>query len=68
MDLAYDDRGGGEPAAFITGRSGIGRVWNTHPVLRNEPFRGADSVSLFTFTPTWRATASMFAQRSPPAL
>jgi pimeloyl-ACP methyl ester carboxylesterase len=32
MDLAYDDRGGGEPVVFITGRGGLGRVWHFHQV------------------------------------
>ncbi|MGE2832769.1 alpha/beta fold hydrolase [Mycobacterium sp. SMC-4] len=32
MDLAYDDRGSGEPVLFIAGRGGAGRTWHLHQV------------------------------------
>ncbi len=32
MDLAYDDRGKGDPVLFIAGRGGAGRMWHLHQV------------------------------------
>ncbi|MBS1695170.1 MAG: alpha/beta hydrolase [Actinobacteria bacterium] len=32
MNLAYDDRGTGEPVLFIAGRGGAGRTWHLHQV------------------------------------
>ena len=32
MNLAYDDRGSGEPVLFIAGRGGAGRTWHMHQV------------------------------------
>ncbi|MBP1819106.1 alpha/beta hydrolase [Mycobacterium sp. OAE908] len=32
MNLAYDDRGRGEPVLFIAGRGGAGRTWHLHQV------------------------------------
>lgn len=32
MNLAYDDRGKGEPILFIAGRGGAGRTWHLHQV------------------------------------
>ena len=32
MNLAYDDRGSGEPVLFIAGRGGAGRTWHLHQV------------------------------------
>jgi pimeloyl-ACP methyl ester carboxylesterase len=32
VDLAYDDRGSGEPVLFIAGRGGAGRTWHIHQV------------------------------------
>jgi pimeloyl-ACP methyl ester carboxylesterase len=32
MNLAYDDRGAGEPVLFIAGRGGAGRTWHLHQV------------------------------------
>ena len=32
MNLAYDDRGSGEPILFIAGRGGAGRTWHLHQV------------------------------------
>ncbi len=32
MNLAYDDRGNGEPVLFIAGRGGAGRTWHLHQV------------------------------------
>ena len=32
MDLAYDDRGRGDPVLFIAGRGGAGRTWHLHQV------------------------------------
>lgn len=32
MDLAYDDRGKGDPVLFIAGRGGAGRTWHLHQV------------------------------------
>ncbi len=32
MNLAYDDRGTGEPVVFIAGRGGVGRTWHLHQV------------------------------------
>ncbi|BBZ45931.1 alpha/beta fold hydrolase [Mycobacterium parmense] len=31
-NLAYDDRGSGEPVVFIAGRGGAGRTWHPHQV------------------------------------
>lgn len=32
MNLAYDDRGSGEPVLFIAGHGGAGRTWHLHQV------------------------------------
>ncbi|UXA18728.1 alpha/beta fold hydrolase [Mycobacterium sp. SMC-4] len=32
MNLAFDDRGSGEPVLFIAGRGGAGRTWHLHQV------------------------------------
>jgi len=32
INLAYDDRGSGEPVLFIAGRGGSGRTWDIHQV------------------------------------
>jgi pimeloyl-ACP methyl ester carboxylesterase len=32
INLAYDDRGSGEPVVFIAGRGGPGRTWHPHQV------------------------------------
>ncbi len=32
MNLAYDDRGSGDPVLFIAGRGGVGRTWHLHQV------------------------------------
>ncbi|WP_156688319.1 alpha/beta fold hydrolase [Mycobacterium sp. Marseille-P9652] len=32
INLAYDDRGSGEPVLFIAGRGGAGRTWHPHQV------------------------------------
>jgi pimeloyl-ACP methyl ester carboxylesterase len=32
VNLAYDDRGTGEPVIFIAGRGGVGRTWHLHQV------------------------------------
>jgi len=32
INLAYDDRGSGEPVVFIAGRGGAGRTWQPHQV------------------------------------
>jgi len=32
INLAYDDRGAGEPVLFISGRGGTGRTWHLHQV------------------------------------
>lgn len=32
MNLAYDERGSGEPVLFIAGRGGAGRTWHLHQV------------------------------------
>ncbi len=32
MNLAYDDRGSGEPVLFIAGRGGAGRTWHVYQV------------------------------------
>jgi pimeloyl-ACP methyl ester carboxylesterase len=32
VNLAYDDRGSGEPVLFIAGRGGLGRTWHLHQV------------------------------------
>jgi len=33
VNLAYDDRGSGDPVLFIAGRGGAGRTWHLHQVL-----------------------------------
>ena len=32
VNLAYDDRGDGEPVLFIAGQGGVGRTWDVHQV------------------------------------
>ncbi|OBF89138.1 alpha/beta hydrolase [Mycolicibacterium flavescens] len=32
LDLAYEDRGDGDPVLFITGQGGLGRTWDIHQV------------------------------------
>ncbi|EUA22401.1 alpha/beta hydrolase family protein [Mycobacterium xenopi 3993] len=32
INLAYDDRGSGEPVLFIAGHGGAGRTWHLHQV------------------------------------
>jgi pimeloyl-ACP methyl ester carboxylesterase len=32
VNLAYDDRGTGDPVLFIAGRGGVGRTWHLHQV------------------------------------
>ncbi|MFI5510321.1 alpha/beta fold hydrolase [Mycobacterium sp. NPDC051804] len=32
MDLAYEDRGDGDPVLFISGQGGVGRTWDIHQV------------------------------------
>lgn len=32
MNLAYDERGSGDPVLFIAGRGGVGRTWHLHQV------------------------------------
>jgi pimeloyl-ACP methyl ester carboxylesterase len=32
VNLAYDDRGSGDPVLFIAGRGGVGRTWHLHQV------------------------------------
>ncbi len=32
INLAYDDKGSGEPVVFIAGRGGVGRTWHLHQV------------------------------------
>ena len=32
VNLAYDDRGNGEPVLFIAGQGGVGRTWQPHQV------------------------------------
>lgn len=41
INLAYDDRGTGEPVLFIAGRGGAGRTWHLHqvPALMRAGFR-----------------------------
>ncbi|MGZ8803439.1 MAG: alpha/beta fold hydrolase [Mycobacterium sp.] len=41
MNLAYDDRGSGEPVLFIAGRGGAGRTWHLHqvPALARSGYR-----------------------------
>ena len=41
MNLAYDDRGSGEPVLFIAGRGGAGRTWHLHqvPAFRRAGYR-----------------------------
>jgi pimeloyl-ACP methyl ester carboxylesterase len=41
VNLAYDDRGSGEPVLFIAGRGGAGRTWHLHqvPAFRRAGYR-----------------------------
>ncbi len=41
MNLAYDDRGDGEPVLFIAGQGGVGRTWEVHqaPAFRAAGYR-----------------------------
>lgn len=41
MNLAYDDRGSGDPVVFIAGRGGAGRTWHLHqvPVFTRSGYR-----------------------------
>lgn len=41
MNLAYDDRGSGEPVLFIAGSGGAGRTWHLHqvPAFRRAGYR-----------------------------
>jgi pimeloyl-ACP methyl ester carboxylesterase len=41
VNLAYDDRGSGEPVLFIAGRGGAGRTWHMHqvPAFQRAGFR-----------------------------
>jgi pimeloyl-ACP methyl ester carboxylesterase len=41
VNLAYDDRGSGEPVLFIAGRGGAGRTWHLHqvPAFQRAGFR-----------------------------
>ncbi len=41
MNLAYDDRGSGDPVLFIAGRGGAGRTWHLHqvPAFRRAGYR-----------------------------
>lgn len=41
VNLAYDDRGDGEPVLFIAGQGGIGRTWDLHqtPAFRSAGYR-----------------------------
>lgn len=41
MNLAYDERGNGEPVLFIAGRGGAGRTWHLHqvPAFQRAGFR-----------------------------
>jgi pimeloyl-ACP methyl ester carboxylesterase len=41
MELAYDDRGRGEPVLFIAGQGGAGRTWDLHqaPAFRAAGYR-----------------------------
>ncbi len=41
VDLAYDDRGDGEPVLFIAGQGGVGRTWDVHqtPAFRAAGYR-----------------------------
>ena len=41
MNLAYDERGNGEPVLFIAGRGGAGRTWHLHqvPALQRAGYR-----------------------------
>jgi len=32
VNLAYNDRGHGEPVLFIAGQGGVGRTWDVHQV------------------------------------
>ncbi len=41
MNLAYDDRGSGDPVLFIAGRGGAGRTWHLHqaPAFQRAGYR-----------------------------
>jgi pimeloyl-ACP methyl ester carboxylesterase len=41
VNLAYDDRGSGDPVLFIAGRGGAGRTWHLHqvPALQRAGYR-----------------------------
>jgi pimeloyl-ACP methyl ester carboxylesterase len=41
VNLAYDDRGEGEPVLFIAGQGGVGRTWDVHqaPAFRAAGYR-----------------------------
>ncbi|MGH3581331.1 MAG: alpha/beta fold hydrolase, partial [Mycobacterium sp.] len=41
MNLAFDDRGTGDPVLFIAGRGGAGRTWHLHqtPAFRRAGYR-----------------------------
>jgi pimeloyl-ACP methyl ester carboxylesterase len=41
VNLAYDDRGDGEPVLFIAGQGGVGRTWEVHqaPAFRAAGYR-----------------------------
>jgi len=41
VNLAYDDRGDGEPVLFIAGQGGVGRTWDVHqaPAFRAAGYR-----------------------------
>ena len=41
INLAYDDKGTGEPVVFIAGRGGAGRTWHLHqvPAFLNAGYR-----------------------------
>lgn len=41
LELAYEDRGGGDPVLFIAGQGGVGRTWALHqvPAFREAGYR-----------------------------
>src|SRR6185436_10059123 len=45
VNLAYDDRGHGEPVLFIAGQGGVGQTWQIHQV----PAFRADGYRVITF-------------------
>ena len=45
VNLAYNDRGHGEPVLFIAGQGGVGRTWDVHQV----PAFRADGYRVITF-------------------